>query len=380
MRMVYPVLFACTVAGCLGDSPAEKRLRITTDSDHPIQLLKAEPLAVRPTLLLAVGQENGPSAFAAIAGATVTASGEVLLNEGATCRLIRVGTDGALRLPGIGACGDGPGELRRVRSLAVSGDSVLVLLSDEPTYRTLLANGEEVGRGTTNDSLPLGVEIHAIARLAGSELAASLAIPPAVMRAQEGGMRSVGIIDLHTKGIRTLPLGVPSVSRQNVAPYLSGPSVCAFGPEGPLVVFNEWSPQLLVTDLRSGNVIAEVRVQGDYEPVALPSPMVGYRPRALASSVVCGKDRAVFWTREGEAVQGQTTISGGMIGIVDREGTVVGVGRYGPTDTLLFARPAGVSNGRLVSVSNSFTPFPQLLYLGLPWPLTGDSSSHGAGK
>lgn len=352
--------------GCQSGDPD---LLLRTANAHRVTTVHPADSSLPFVLERGVGRETGPGSFSAIAAATGAADGSVLLNEAATCKLVRVDPMGDLQVPGFGGCGDGPGEMRRLKGLTVIGDSVLVLLSEEPTYRVFRLNGDEVGRGTTNDSLPVGTDLQAWVGLGGPRILVSLAIPPAVLRArpESGALSPVGLLDLGTRAFTPFDIRSPVAATQNIANFVSGPSVCALEPGGLVAVFNEWMPQLLLVDPRSGDVRYEVRIEGDYSPIELHAPMVGYRPHTLASTVACGDGLAVFWTREGEVADGRTRIRGGIVGAVDREGNVLGVERYTSRDTLLFARPVAVSRGRIAMVTNTFSAFPQLLYVRLPW-------------
>ncbi len=349
-----------------------------------MRVVRPSKLPAPMRLVASVGRESGPGSFSAIAAATGGADGSVLLNEAATCRLILVDTLGSPHVPGFGDCGDGPGELRRLKGLTRVGDSVVAFLSEEPSFRVYLLDGTEVGRGTINDSFPPGTDLQGGTGVAGGRLVVSLAIPPAVLRAtgEDGGrvLSPVGLLDLRTRSVTPFPIRSAPVVARNVANFVSGPSVCSLRPGGLVAVLNEWTPQLLLVDPLTGEVKHEVRVEGDYAPVELAEPMVGYRPRALASTVACGEGYAVLWTREGEVADGKTRIAGGLIGVVDEKGEVLGVARYASTDTLLFARPVAVSLGRIAAVTNTFTVFPQLLYLQMPWPLGHEHAVPSVGR
>lgn len=320
----------------------------------------------RPVLKGRYGAPSGPSSFSALQGLAVSRKGILAVVDVAECRVELYSVTGPTLMPTgqFGKCGDGPGELRQVRSMTFVGDTLAILLAGQPTIRLLALDGREVGRLDLGSRLPAGFDIQQIEGLPPSALLVSLASGRGTGSRSGPGERSLALVySLAGDSVIRLPGSVPQVAMANTGVYFSGPALCA-GTSHDTTYFalaNRWASEVAIYRWPQIEMLSHVAAPGDYSPLALPNPNTGYMPRIFGLSAACVYGGVLLWSRTGHFDGAHPVFDGGRVLGVSMSGSPLMDFRYSSADSAMLVIPEGSFQGRLFGASNQLFGYPQIV-------------------
>lgn len=219
--LVWLAAFTVLVAGCRERIPdvafgGVERVRPTQPSD-------ARGAEVRVGRTYGAGPEP---AFAFLGSLAVLSDGRLAAADNGTCEILVFPTSPDEAVHRLGRCGDGPGELREVRGLTASGDTLIAYDPSKQALVWITLDGAERRRMRPDilvDSAAV-MGLTGIAVVNDTVLVAGLILPPAEERDTDD--RLLALIDTRTGRTLQRFLVDPPVSQRNPGNLLRTVEFC----------------------------------------------------------------------------------------------------------------------------------------------------------
>lgn len=359
--------WACAVllvAGCSQDAPPTTML--LTGVDLPARLIRdVGPGRVSVEWQRSYGASQGPAALGVIGAVAADDAGRLIVFDVSACQLVvfdwkSAGKKAPVRL---GGCGDGPGEFRHVRNIALLGDTLAVVPVSGNYVQFVTLDGLEMGRLHFEALLGAGESVQELEALGGTTFALSVAHPPnaATLRSPDEPVTSLRIVDLADGRVLAAAVGQSPIAQANPGNHTEGPELCVWtGASGRrfAALQNRWSIEGVAFNVPDLTPVLHVVLPGAADPVPFPPPMAGYFPAGLGSSVACTGFGPLFWHREGHVVERRAVTTGGRYALVSWDARELLSTAFGPADSVWWGKPVAGTSDRVFTVDNRTFEFP----------------------
>ncbi len=266
------------------------------------------------------GALDGPQAFSVINDVAVSRDSVLAVADRYTCRviLIDIPTDSTWS---IGGCGRGPGEFQDINALAFQG-STRLWLSDRGQGKVALVN---LRTGTVEKERPLDAILPGLGAIAAREIVPirgdTVLLGLKLLPSQTRGRLLVAKVDFETETLLRRFVADPAMSVDTRWSW--GPSVHICGSRDFWAVANEWTSQVQVYSIATGQLLSNVNlpttwwipVDDGAEPNSLIAP--SQDPRIL-----CTESSIAINHKEWLVIDRRLTIPHSRLVLMDPSGTI----------------------------------------------------------
>lgn len=343
------------VASCSAPSEELESLELTgVDLVAERSAWVSDTAKVEFTVAERFGNASDGESFGRIATVSADPSGRLAVFDAADCSVTLLSADRSARVR-FGRCGDGPGELRGIVSMAFR-EGELLLLSDAMLQRFVVSGAETARINLTERGLGGAAGVVVVDD-------STVLIAPGITGNDRDSVRASMLVALNDRTGEVLRRAVhpPPISARNPEARGDFLEICGGRSSGQHVVVlaQAWALQTVVLESTSLSAVSNSVTSSEWTGGVFPDvpgrAQPSLRPRLRAHAVQCLEFGTATWGRTTDWTRVPPVNSGSLLEIRSWTGRVLYRGGN-PAAIPPNARPAAAWGDRLVYFSNEGVP------------------------